>query len=138
VKVSVAIITYNHEKFIAEALESVLMQVTDFRYEIVIGDDCSSDRTHEIIGDFQKNHPGKIRLLISETNIGVKKNLAQTIMACKGEYIALLDGDDYWTAPQKLRHQVGFLDSRPGCSFCFHSVKRIYEDGRSNFFYPPG
>lgn len=137
-KVSVALITYNHEKFIAEALESVLMQKTDFQYEIVIGDDCSSDRTREIIGDFQRNHPDKIRLLTSETNMGVKRNLAQTIMACKGDYIALLDGDDYWTAPQKLRHQVGFLDNHIGCSFCFHSVKRIYEDRRSNIFYPPG
>ena len=137
-KVSVAIVTYNHERFIAEALESVLTQKTDSRYEIVIGDDCSSDRTREIIADFQKKHPDKIRLLVSGTNMGVKSNLAQTIMACKGEYIALLDGDDYWTDPQKLQHQVGFLDSHTGCSFCFHSVKRIYEDGRSNSFYPPG
>lgn len=139
-KASVAMITYNHERFIAEAIESVLMQKVNFRYEIVIGEDCSLDRTREIVLDFRKRHPDKIRLLLSERNWGDqgRRNFTETIMACKGEYIVLLDGDDFWTAPNKLQHQVEFLDNHTECSSCFHSVKRIYEDGSYDFFYPFG
>ena len=139
-KASVGIITYNHEDFIAETIESVLMQEVDFQHEIVIGDDCSSDRTREIIIDYQKRLPQKIRLLLHEKNIGDigKRNFVETFMACEGEYIAWLDGDDYWTDPHKLQRQVDFLDNHPECSLCFHPVKRLYENGRTDLFYPIG
>ena len=130
-KVSVAMITYNHERFIAQAIESALMQETSFDYEVVIGEDCSTDRTREIVAGFHKRFPGKIRLLLPENNIGAHKNLAQVLDACTGQYIALLEGDDYWTSPHKLQKQVDFLDAHPECPMCFHPVRWFYEDGQA-------
>jgi len=137
-KVSVLIITYNHEKFIARAIDSALMQKANFDYEIVIGEDCSTDHTRDIVIDYQKRYPDKIRLLLSERNLGGQKNFVRTLQACQGEYIALLDGDDYWTSPHKLQKQVDFLDSRPECAICFHDVTVFYEDGgrKSHNFCP--
>jgi glycosyltransferase involved in cell wall biosynthesis len=130
-KVSVAMITYNHERFIAQAIESVLMQETSFDFELVIGEDCSTDRTREIVVQFQKRFPDKIRLLLPESNIGLHKNLAQTLATCSGEYVALLEGDDYWTSPQKLQKQAEFLDSEPECSISFHPVRWFYDEAQS-------
>lgn len=127
-KVSVSMVTYDHEKFIATAIDSVLMQEVDFDYEIVIGEDCSSDKTRDILNDFQKSYPDKIRLLLHKSNIGSYQNFTQTLRASQGEYIALLDGDDYWTSPNKLQKQADFLDSHPEFSMCFHNAKVIFED----------
>jgi len=138
-KVSVAMVTYNHEKFIAKALDSVLMQRTNFDYEIVIGEDCSTDNTRAILLDYQKKYPGKFRLLLHEKNLGMHRNGAQTLDACTGEYIAMLDGDDYWTSPEKLQKQVDFLDSHPACAVCYHDALIVYEDGsREPTSYRPG
>jgi glycosyltransferase involved in cell wall biosynthesis len=128
-KVSIAIVTYNHEKFIARTLDSVLMQRTNFNYEIVVGEDCSTDKTRDILIDYQKRHPGKFHLLLNEKNLGMHKNGAQILDACSGEYIAMLDGDDYWTSPEKLQKQVDFLDSHQDCAVCFHDALIVYEDG---------
>ena len=138
-KVSVQIITYNHEKYIAQAMESALMQVADFDYEIVIGEDCSTDSTRDIVIDFQERYPERIRLLLHEKNIGASFNDVQTYQACRGQYIALLEGDDYWTDPFKLQKQVDFLDNHPECAICCHDVKWIYEMEVENqgFFSPP-
>src|SRR6185436_18780588 len=130
-KLSVCLITHNHEKFIAQALESALTQQVTFDYEIVVSDDCSTDRTRSIVIDYQQRNPDKIRLASPDKNLGVNRNLAQTIEACRGEYIALLEGDDFWTSPTKLQDQVRFLDSDPECVICFHSVKVFHEDGRA-------
>lgn len=127
-KVSVSLITYNHEEYISQSVESVLMQEVNFDYEIVIGEDCSTDRTRDILLELQSKHPDKIRLLLPEENLGLIKNFATTIQACKGQYIAMLDGDDYWTSPHKLQKQVDFLESHPECVTCFHNVTRYYED----------
>lgn len=138
-KVSVLMTTYNHGRFIAQAIDSILIQKVNFDYEVVIGEDCSTDPTREIVIDFQKKYPDKIRLLLNERNLGGRKNLIQTFKACKGEYIAMVEGDDYWTSPHKLQKQVNFLDSHLECSMCFHSVKVLYEDGsrESWIFSPP-
>jgi glycosyltransferase involved in cell wall biosynthesis len=130
-KVSVAVTTYNHEKYIAQAIESILMQNIDFDYEIVIGDDCSTDNTRDILLDFKKMYPDKIQLLLPEKNTGADSNefFIKVFQACRSEYVALLDGDDYWTSPHKLQKQVDFLDSHPECSMCFHNAKVFYEDG---------
>lgn len=128
-KVSVLMITYNHENFIAQAIDGVLMQQVNFDYELVIGEDCSTDNTRDIVIGYQKRHPDKIRLLLPEKNLGGKKNFIQAYKACQGEYIALLDGDDYWTSPHKLQKQVDFLDSHPECAICFHDATWFYEDG---------
>ncbi|HKP54369.1 MAG TPA: glycosyltransferase [Chloroflexia bacterium] len=137
-KVSVLIITYNHERFIAQAVESALMQQTDFDYEIVIGEDCSTDGTREIVRELHRRHPDKIRLLLPEKNLGVARNFAQTLDACHGEYVALLEGDDYWTSPDKLQKQVEFLDSHPQCATCSHRVTIVHDDeqNRPDTVYP--
>ena len=124
-KVSVLTLTYNHENYIVQALESVLEQVTDFDFEMVICDDCSSDKTTEILKDYQQKYPDKVRLFLNETNMGLYRNMVQAFFACTGKYIALLEGDDYWTSPHKLQKQVNFLDSNSGCTICFHNAKSI-------------
>jgi glycosyltransferase involved in cell wall biosynthesis len=128
-KVSVAMITYNHERFVAQAVESVLMQRASFDYELVIGEDASDDATPDIVQRYQQTHPGIIRLVTSERNVGMVRNLARTIEACRGEYIALLEGDDYWTSPEKLEVQVACLDADRSAITCFHNVLQIPEDG---------
>lgn len=128
-KVSVLIITYNHESFIAKALDSVLMQTTNFQYEIVVGEDCSTDRTRDILIDYQKRYPQKLRLLLNNENLGTHKNGRQTLEACTGEYIAFLEGDDFWISSEKLQRQVDYLDNHPECAFCYHNALIVHEDG---------
>ncbi|HKO96129.1 MAG TPA: glycosyltransferase [Pyrinomonadaceae bacterium] len=130
-KLSVCLVTFNHEKFVAQALDSVLEQQVTFDYEIVVSDDCSTDKTRQIIASYQQRHPEKIRLVSPEENLGVNRNFAQTIKACRGEYIAILEGDDFWTSAKKLQEQVEFLEAHPECVICFHSVKVVYENGES-------
>ena len=129
-KVSVAMVTYNHEKFVIQAVESVLMQTTNFPYEIVIGEDCSPDETRDRVLELQSRHPSRIRVILADRNTGGMDNFVRTYQACRGEYVALLDGDDYWTDPRKLQIQVDFLESHPGHAFCFHNVTKIYDDER--------
>jgi glycosyltransferase involved in cell wall biosynthesis len=126
-KVSVCMITYNHERFIAQAIESVLEQKTAFDFELVIGEDCSTDNTRTIVMTYSQKYPNQIRALIREKNIGTGQNLFKTINECKGQYIAHLDGDDYWTDPLKLQKQVDFLDAHPSYSLCCHCYK-IYDE----------
>lgn len=107
--VSVRMTTFNHEKFIAEAIEGVVNQVCDFRFELVIGEDCSTDRTREICFDYQKRYPEIIRVLYSEFNLhssSTMSNGRRCINACRGEYIAICEGDDYWCDPEKLQKQI--------------------------------
>jgi glycosyltransferase involved in cell wall biosynthesis len=94
----------------------------------VVGEDCSTDRTREIVVDFQKRFPDKIRLLLPEHNIGAHRNGAQTLAACAGEYVALLEGDDYWTSKDKIQKQADYLDDHAGCTICFHPVRWFYDD----------
>jgi glycosyltransferase involved in cell wall biosynthesis len=131
VKVSVAMITYNHERFIAQAIESALMQQTDFEVELVIGEDCSTDGTREIVRAYGERYPERVRPLLHEHNLGLNghNNVRATLKACRGEYVALLEGDDFWTDPHKLQKQTRFFESHPECVICFHNVARIYEDG---------
>lgn len=129
VKVSVCIVTYNHERFIAQAVESALMQDTDFDYEIVIGEDCSTDGTRAILLELRDRHPDKIRLFLREENMGASRNFNDVFYSCRGEYVALLDGDDYWTCRHKLKKQVDLLEKYPECVLCGHKVYQAV-DGR--------
>ena len=115
-------ITFNQARYIAQAIESALAQETDFPIELVIGDDCSTDNTKTIICEYVEKFPGRIRLLAHAKNIGMNPNLAAVLEACRGEYIAVLEGDDYWTDTRKLALQVRFLDEHPDCVSCFHNV----------------
>src|SRR4051794_3890726 len=119
-KVSVCMITYNHERFIEQAVASALTQATSFEYEIVIGEDCSTDRTRNILIELQRANPDKIRLLLPEHNLGAQRNFVQTLDMCRGQYIAYLEGDDYWTSSAKLQQQVDFLDQHADFAICFH------------------
>ena len=125
-KVSVLMITYNQDLFVGQAIESVLSQQVDFEYELVIGEDCSTDRTREIVASFGEKFPDRIRLLLPKSNRGMQENFKATLSACSGQYVALLEGDDYWTSPLKLKRQVEFLDSHSDCASCFHSVVRSW------------
>jgi glycosyltransferase involved in cell wall biosynthesis len=127
-KVSICCITYNQEKYIGQALDSMLMQQTNFDFEIVIGEDCSTDSTKSILISFQQKHPGKIILLPRPLNMGVRKNFLDVLQHCTGEYIAICEGDDYWTDPLKLQKQVDFMDASPGYNLCFHNNQIYFED----------
>lgn len=127
--VSVALITYNHEPFVGQAIESVLMQEMTLPYELIIGEDCSTDGTRAVADGLTSRHADRVRLLPAEPNLGVTRNLARTIRACRGRYVALLEGDDYWSSPYKLQRQVAFLGQHPECAICFHAVMEHYEDG---------
>ena len=120
--VSVFVITYNHEKYISQALDGVLMQQVDFPYEIVVGEDKSTDRTRDIVCEYQRRHPDKIRLRLSRENLYSQKLKPGwgVLGACRGKYIAMCEGDDYWTDPLKLQKQVDYLDAHPECAMCFH------------------
>lgn len=120
-KVSVCVVTYNHEAFIAECLQSIIEQQTEFEFEVIVGDDCSTDRTVEIVREFEKKHPHKIRLLQHEKNVGPTANYLAVHSAARGEYVAHLDGDDS-ALPGKLRAQADCLDSHPDVSFAVHAV----------------
>lgn len=136
-KVSVRIITYNHGPFIRQAIDSVLMQKTNFDFEIVIGEDGSTDGTREITQEYAARHPEKIKLLLNDRKNIIhihgkptgRWNFINTLKNCRGEYVALLDGDDYWISPDKLQKQVDLLDRNPQCSTCFHNVDVINSDG---------
>src|ERR1700675_549835 len=97
-KVSVLVVTYNHQEFISEALNSVLMQEHDYTYEVIVADDCSTDGTPQIIRAFQSQYPAVIRVLDTSTNMGITRNYKRGFKACAGDYVAVLEGDDYWTS----------------------------------------
>ncbi len=127
---SVLFITYNHEKYIRQALDSVLAQKTAFSIEIVIGEDFSTDNTREILKEYKTKFPDKIRLLFRSKNFGRPTlNVYETAMCCRGRYIATLEGDDYWTDDHKLQKAVDFLEKHPEYSGCANPSLLIGEDG---------
>ncbi|GAB2549405.1 glycosyltransferase family 2 protein [Spirosoma aerophilum] len=131
IKVSVLIITYNQKKFIRQAVDSVLAQKTTFPIEIVIGDDFSNDGTREIIQEYERQHPGLVVGVLHPRNMGKNGgiNFLETLKHTKGEYYALMDGDDYLIDPLKLQKQVDLLDAHPDYSMAFHNALITYEDG---------
>jgi glycosyltransferase involved in cell wall biosynthesis len=112
-------ITYNHAPFIAQAVENVLRQQTSFPFELVIGEDCSTDGTREIVLDYQRKHPEIIKVVTSEKNVGAKGNAYRVLRACVGEYLAFCEGDDYWHSPFKLQKQVDHLEANRDCGLVY-------------------
>jgi glycosyltransferase involved in cell wall biosynthesis len=129
VKVSVLMLAYNHERYIAQAIQSALDQETDFDFEIVIGEDCSTDCTREIVEDFHRRYPGRIVFSPRTKNVGMMQNYLQTLSSCSGQYVAHLEGDDYWTRKDKLQMQVNFLDTHPDFAICCARATVIDELG---------
>lgn len=129
-KVSVCITTYNHGEFIVEALDSVMSQEVEFDYEVLVGEDQSSDNTREIVLEYAKRFPDKITVFLHDypedyVRVNGRTNFVFNLEKARGEYIALLDGDDYWTDTRKLAKQVAFLDSHPAFSTVFHRADWI-------------
>lgn len=127
--VSVCMITYYHEAYIRNAVESILMQETDFEYEVIISNDCSPDDTDSIINELIRHHPkcAKIRYTRHEKNMGMQNNFIWALQQCKGKYIALCEGDDYWTDPLKLQKQVDYISRHYDCNLVFTDIKVWYE-----------
>jgi glycosyltransferase involved in cell wall biosynthesis len=116
--VSICMITYNHELYIKQAIESIIMQDTNFQFELIIGDDCSSDNTIQICESYKERYPW-IKLHKAASNYGVIKNFIRTLHLCKGKYIALCEGDDYWVDRNKLQLQIDFLEDKAEYSMVF-------------------
>lgn len=127
--VSVCVVTYNHKLFIEETIKSVLKQKTNFSYEIIISDDCSKDGTWEICENYANIYTDKIRLVSRAQNLGMARNWSRALSYCKGEFIALCEGDDYWIDENKLQLQVDFLQSNPDYAICFHKTLELKFDG---------
>src|SRR6185312_7655388 len=136
VKVSVFMITYNHENYIRQAIESIVGQVAGVRFELVIGEDCSKDNTRAICAEYSVKYPDLVRLLPSDRNYGPMGNTVRTLAACTGEYVAMCEGDDYWIDNLKLQKQVDFLDSHPDYSMCFTDVELVSEIAVSQPLFP--
>ncbi|WP_010663466.1 glycosyltransferase family 2 protein [Marinilabilia salmonicolor] len=134
--VSVWMITYNHESYIAKAIEGVLMQKTNFLFQLVIGDDNSTDNTASIIRNFKLRYPKIIKAAHNNPNLGMIPNMIKTLEKCTGKYIAMCEGDDYWTDPNKLQKQVDFLESHPEYSGTAHQslVKHENSDKAPSLF----
>lgn len=126
-KVSVCMIAYNHGAYIKQAVESILAQDVDFSLELVIGDDCSTDNTVAICQEFTQRD-ARVRLLPRERNLGVMPNFTRTLRACEGEYIAVCEGDDYWTDPLKLKKQIGFLENHQDYAGSTHQAQVIIDN----------
>lgn len=123
-KVTVCVVTYNQEKYIAECLQSLVDQETDFKFEIVVSDDCSTDNTRKIVSDFYERYPGLFRVFLHEENMGALKNFKFVHGQAAGKYVAHMDGDDY-ALPGKLQAQADFLDENPECNMVFHRMNFI-------------
>lgn len=123
-KVSVCMITYGHEKYIRQAIEGVLLQYCDFEVELIVANDCSPDATDQVIKDIIQSHPLGfwIKYRKHDKNKGMIPNFIFALQECKGEYIALCDGDDYWTDSLKLQKQVDFLEANSDYVLCFHQI----------------
>lgn len=130
--VSICCITYNHAPYIRQCLDGFLMQKTNFAFEVLIHDDCSTDGTTEIIKEYEKLHPEIIRAIYEEENQWVKGRRGSALFnypRAKGKYIAMCEGDDYWIDPLKLQKQVDFLENNSDYSMCFARAMEHYEDG---------
>ncbi len=116
--VSVCLITYNHEPFIRQAIEGVLHQTTEYKYELIIADDYSKDHTRDIIKGYADKYPDIIKLILQERNVGAARNWIDLISAPKSKYIAYFEGDDYWVAPDKLQNQIQYLEQHSDYIAC--------------------
>lgn len=125
--VDVIMITYNHEKYIEKSVRSVLNQETNFDFSIIIGEDCSTDSTRDILLKLKKEYPDKIHLVLHDENIGSKNNLKSVEEKCKSSYIAILEGDDFWTDNKKLQKQIDFLEKNKKFSASVHDILVIDE-----------
>jgi glycosyltransferase involved in cell wall biosynthesis len=131
--VSIAMLTYNHENFITDSIESALAQITDFEFEIIIGDDCSTDNTSQICKNFAKLDP-KIQLVENIENIGLIKNYQKIFSLCRGQYIAILEGDDFWIDNSKLQKQINIIRSNKNVGIIHTNYNILTEKNQKTRF----
>lgn len=137
-KVSALIITFNHGRFIEEAIQGFLRQETNFPCELLIADDGSTDETRDVIQRYGQEYGDRIRVLLNPSNLGARRTMIRAYHACRGQYVATSDGDDYWTSPHKLQRQADLLDRHPDYALCFHSVRMVWDDdGREPIIFRP-
>jgi len=127
-------LTFNHAPFVREALDSALAQRVHFPIEIVVGDDASSDGTDRVIAEYARSHPGVVRPVLREVNLGGRRNFLDCFARCRGEYVALLEGDDFWLSPRKLSTQVACLDEEPEAMLAAHEGYNQYPDGSRQLY----
>jgi len=127
--VSVLMITYNHEPYIEQAIEAIVAQKTSFPIELIIGEDCSGDATRAKALDAQKRYPHLVRVVHGAKNIGANRNFQRVLSLCRGEYVAVCEGDDYWRDSEKLQKQVNLLASDPNLVLTFHDACVVNESG---------
>ncbi|MBQ6723187.1 MAG: glycosyltransferase [Paludibacteraceae bacterium] len=130
--VSIVILTYNHEKYIAQAIEGVLAQKVSFDYEIILSNDCSTDGTDAVCRKYAETNLS-IRYFNHELNMGLIANHCWSVKQAKGKYIAYCDGDDYWIDEYKLQRQMDYMEAHPECSLCYHNVILEFGNNRSLF-----
>jgi glycosyltransferase involved in cell wall biosynthesis len=126
--VSVHLLTYNHATFISQSVQSVINQITTFKYEIIIGDDCSTDGTSQIVDEFEKQYPELIKVVRGKKNGGPQPNSIRILNNSRGKYVATLEGDDYWLDPYKLQKQADFMEKNPKFAICFTNTRVEYFD----------
>ncbi len=129
IKVSVICVTYNHEKYIRQALDSIVSQKTDFDFEILVGEDCSTDSTRDILKEYEKKYPNLFRMYYRDKNLGATLNEYELFMDAKGDYIAALELDDIWTDEDKLQKQFEFLENNKEYIGVAHDFDIIDKDG---------
>lgn len=127
VTISVAVITYQHEAYIRECLDSIIGQKGDFSLEVIIGEDCGQDSTYDICKEYEAKHPDIIRVLESKQNLGVMPNFVRVMKEAKGDFVAICEGDDFWIDEFKLQKQLDFMNSNPECTLCFHNAEIRHE-----------
>lgn len=125
--VSVVMVAYNAERVLDEAIRGVVRQRARFGFELIVADDASTDDTYSIAMRWAKEFPDIVRVVRHPENIGMQRNYVEALKLCRGKYIAMCDGDDYWICRSKLRRQVEYMESHPECSVCFHRVLNFYE-----------
>ncbi len=134
--VSICCITYNHESYIRETIEGFLMQKTKFPIEVLIHDDASTDKTADIIREYENKYPDIIKPIYQFDNKyskGISVSETYNFPRARGKYIAMCEGDDYWTDPSKLQKQVDFMEVNPDCSLCFHASKNIRNNDPNDY-----
>ncbi len=129
--VSVCILSYNQEDYIAQAIESIVTQNTNFAFELILAEDGSTDKTRAICELYASKYPHIIRLLPAEKNMGFMPNCIRAFSQCQAPFVSYLDGDDYWSDPDKLQKQLDYLNANEDVAMCFTAWQNFYEDSES-------